>query len=63
MGEEQCKMNESCRECSKETACSPEEQERHEQSRLARKLDHIRTKRSDCWTPIFTALTSPACAV
>jgi ATP-binding protein involved in chromosome partitioning len=44
MGERHCKVSESCSDCSKETACSPEEQERHDQLRLARKLDHIRTK-------------------
>lgn len=44
MGDYSCNQSKGCTGCDNATACSPEKTEAQENARLARKLDHIRTK-------------------
>jgi ATP-binding protein involved in chromosome partitioning len=44
MRKEPCEVHKGCDGCEKETACSPQEKEEHEQRRLNQKLSRIRIK-------------------
>jgi Mrp family chromosome partitioning ATPase len=44
VGDSSCDQGKGCTGCDNATACSPEKKEAQENARLARKLDHIRTK-------------------